>query len=110
MPALSDDDEQPDDWITLSGGNQTTYWRLPTTIKRCIISSCGRKFEHKELLSAHFVKHHAKKTTFCGICDSPVVCANYPDDLESHFRRIHPNVPFKCDQTKIKQEAKENNV
>lgn len=110
MPGLSDDDEQPDDRIILCGGNHTSYWRLPTKIKRCIISSCGRKFEHSELLAAHFLKHHAKKTTYCGMCDSPVVCAIYPDDLTSHYSRIHPKVPFKCDQTKIKQEAIENDV
>lgn len=103
MPGLSDDDddEQPDDRIILSGGNQTSYWRLPTNMKRCPISSCGRKFEHTELLAAHFNKHHAKKTTHCDMCDSPIICANYPNDLESHCRRIHP---------KIKVEPVENKV
>lgn len=103
MPALPDDD-QTDDWITLYGGNQTSYWQIPKCIKRCPVSNCGRKFEDQKLLSAHFDKHHAKKSTYCGFCNGPVICTNYPADLADHYRRIHPAVPFQCDQTKIKQE------
>lgn len=103
MLAPPPNDEQYNDLITLSGGDQISFWRIPKSLKRCPVSSCGKKFEHQELLSAHFVKHHAKKSAYCGECDGPVICGN-SGDLASHQQRIH------SDQAKIKEEPQEIEV
>ena len=110
MQTSSLNDKKTDDWITLYGDNQTSYWQIPINLKRCPVSSCGRKFEDVQLLSAHFNKHHAKKSTYCGVCNVPIICSKYPEDLASHYQRIHPDVPFPCDQTKIKKELQEIEV
>lgn len=95
---------QSDDLIMLNGGNTASYWRFPALSKRCPVSSCGKVVDDRKVLLAHFNKHHAKKCTYCGMCNGPVICTNYPADLENHYRRIHPNIPFKCDQIQVKEE------
>lgn len=104
MSASPSNDKQSDDWITLYGGKQTSYWKIPKHLKRCPVSNCGKKFEDLKSLSEHFSRSHAKRSAYCGICNGPVICKNHPEDLASHYRRIHPGVPFQCDQTKIKVE------
>lgn len=103
-------DSQNDDSITLSGGNHTSHWQFPKYLTRCPLSNCGKIYVDRKLLLTHFDNNHAKKTTYCGMCDGPVICTTYPSDLKNHYRRIHPDAPFQFDQTKIKQEPQENEV
>lgn len=110
MPSPPPIDSQNDDLIKLFGGNQTTHWQFPKYLTRCPLSSCGKIYDDRKLLLAHFRNNHAKKTTYCRMCDGPVVCTAYPADLENHYRRVHPDVPFQFDQINIKQEPQENEV
>lgn len=110
MPSPPSIDTQNDDSITLFGGKKTSQWRFPEHSIRCPLSNCGRIYDDRKLLVEHFEKQHAKKTTYCGGCDGPVICTAYPADLKNHYRRIHPGAPFQFDQIKIKQEPQENEV
>lgn len=98
-----------DDWITLYGGGQISRWKFWQS-SRCPITNCGKLFNDRESTKIHFRKHHVKKTTYCAACNGPVICSAHSTDMESHYRRVHPDVPFQFDQTKIKQEPRQIEV
>lgn len=77
------------DLITLSGNNQTTYWKFPLNIRHCPNKRCSEEFENRSDAIEHYRQTHARYCILCPICDRPIAVQNKAN-LMVHYSNKHP--------------------
>lgn len=77
------------DLITLSGYNQTTYWKFPQNIRQCPNKRCGAEFEDRSDAIEHYKQMHAVHSILCSKCDTPIAVQNRAN-LMLHYTSRHP--------------------
>lgn len=89
LPIDSENGEEDNDLITLTGCGQITQWRFPQTT-RCPLRNCRADPGFRSLTIDHYRKRHAKNFTLCALCDKPV-SAKQIWSVILHYRTKHPN-------------------